>query len=240
MAHNGYIRAGAIWVTGTTVLGSEWNKFDVAQFKSINGDDGGTWNPATPIVIGGQGINPIIAGGVPPLYLASAQPTRDVMSSLASPFKTSNFAPTSQGWQQASATGGSFSCVLREVHDAATLSKVTLTWKVVGPHTGVPGTLPKLSIARVNLSTGAVGQTLNSGDAGAGLAIAAPGTGAAWDDGGATQSFDYTCDQNNVIDHTAYAYLLILADETGVNSVSGNTYFGAKMHFTAIPDMRAP
>lgn len=57
MAHNSYVRAGAVWNNGSAVTSAEFNLFDVAQFKSINGDDGGTWSPAAIIILGGAGLN---------------------------------------------------------------------------------------------------------------------------------------------------------------------------------------
>ena len=54
--HNGYIRTGHIWTVGTTVLDTEWAAFDIAQYKSINGDDGGVWLPTSVIEIGGKGL----------------------------------------------------------------------------------------------------------------------------------------------------------------------------------------
>jgi len=57
LAHNSYIRAGAVWANASPVTSAEFNLFDVAQFKSINGDDGGSWSPASAIVLGGSGLN---------------------------------------------------------------------------------------------------------------------------------------------------------------------------------------
>jgi hypothetical protein len=57
MAHNTRTRANlAAWATGTAVTSAEFDKLDEQAFKSINGDDGGQWNPTSPINIGGQGL----------------------------------------------------------------------------------------------------------------------------------------------------------------------------------------
>ncbi len=57
MAHFDYIRPGAVWAALSVLTSNEEHLFDVHQFKSINGDDGGTWAPAAPIVIGGSGLH---------------------------------------------------------------------------------------------------------------------------------------------------------------------------------------
>lgn len=54
MAHFARIRATGTWVG--VVTSSEYEAFDSHQFAAINGDAGGTWNPAAPIVIGGRGL----------------------------------------------------------------------------------------------------------------------------------------------------------------------------------------
>jgi len=58
MAHRVHIRAGVgsgAWSNGY-VLGTEFEKFDAAQFSSIDGDAGGSWAPSSVILIGGRGL----------------------------------------------------------------------------------------------------------------------------------------------------------------------------------------
>lgn len=56
MSHNAYVRAGGVWNTLTDFHAAEAALLDIGQFKSINGDDGGTWAPAGLIMIGGAGL----------------------------------------------------------------------------------------------------------------------------------------------------------------------------------------
>ena len=61
MSHNTPIRpalpSGANpWTFGQPVVEAEWQAFDDAQFKSLNGDAGGTWAPGSQIVFGGAGV----------------------------------------------------------------------------------------------------------------------------------------------------------------------------------------
>jgi hypothetical protein len=56
MAHNALVRAGlAAWEADPIVVALEFRKLDLACYESINGDQGGTWAPATVITIGGSG-----------------------------------------------------------------------------------------------------------------------------------------------------------------------------------------
>ncbi len=65
MAHNAYIRGGGIWNLLSVLLSSEMATFDLRQYQSINGDLGGTWTPASVLIIGGaQGLRvtgPLVA-----------------------------------------------------------------------------------------------------------------------------------------------------------------------------------
>lgn len=57
MAHHARVRAAGTWVSVTTVDPAELEIFDQSIFESVNGDEGGTWAPSTPIVIGGAGLD---------------------------------------------------------------------------------------------------------------------------------------------------------------------------------------
>lgn len=66
--HNDYVRQLGRWALAWPVSKLDLQRLDVLSTKSINGDGGGTWNPTSPIVIGGQGLqmtsNAQITGGV--------------------------------------------------------------------------------------------------------------------------------------------------------------------------------
>lgn len=64
MAHNERVRAdGTAWEAAIPLEPSELDALDEGQFAAINGDDGGVWAPADPIIIGGAGIE--FTGSVP-------------------------------------------------------------------------------------------------------------------------------------------------------------------------------
>jgi hypothetical protein len=58
MAHFTFTRTGGVWVTAppNPLLATEVADLDLKTYKSINGDDGGSWAPAAAIAIGGAGL----------------------------------------------------------------------------------------------------------------------------------------------------------------------------------------
>jgi hypothetical protein len=58
LGHFSRAQSSGTWITGYEPLLSDWTSFDWRSAQSVNGDDGGTWAPATgnPIIINGQGL----------------------------------------------------------------------------------------------------------------------------------------------------------------------------------------
>lgn len=56
MAHFAYTRPAGIWNQLTDLLSGELQDLDIKTYKAVNGDQGGTWAPSSPIVIGGTGF----------------------------------------------------------------------------------------------------------------------------------------------------------------------------------------
>jgi len=118
--------------------------------------------------------------------------------------------------------------------DGATLSSVSISFGVANPHFGVP-TLPTLSVQRISQAANSVVVALSTSDPQS--FTPAPGSAAAWFASGFTQQLIYTCNQNNVIDNTQYVYIMTLRDESGANSIAGNTYATYKLNYTAVANM---
>lgn len=58
MGHHAYTRVGGNWTDSVdTLTAADLESFEAKIFKSINGDDGGTWAPAGTLVIGGAGVD---------------------------------------------------------------------------------------------------------------------------------------------------------------------------------------
>jgi len=143
---------------------------------------------------------------------------------------------TGPGWLQTTGTVAPFAYVPIRAHRGATLDKVTLKFKIPVGHGALPAVLPKLSVARGDMS--GVAATLNSGDAGSGLVIASNASVAAYEAGGAVQAFTYTCNQNALIDTALYFYALAIFDESGANAIAANLFYGATLSWKLIPDAR--
>ena len=103
-------------------------------------------------------------------------------------------------------------------HHAATLSKITITFRVGYPHTQLPGTMPQVRVLRMD--TGGNCTPMTSQTAGADVngyvAIPKPTNVTAWNNALQPQKLVVTCDQNNVIDVQNYDYLIELVDEQGL------------------------
>lgn len=55
MAHNDHIIPYGLWTSKTVPTPSMMERMDLAASQSLNGYDGGTWAPETPIIVGGLG-----------------------------------------------------------------------------------------------------------------------------------------------------------------------------------------
>lgn len=60
MAHLLRAQPDSVWKRGYVTIGNDLKTIDQNTFLAINGDDGGTWSPSTPITIAGAGV---VAGG---------------------------------------------------------------------------------------------------------------------------------------------------------------------------------
>lgn len=56
MSHLDHVRPSGVYSGEMVMTAADWQRFDVAQSKTINGDAGGAWSPTQPIRIGGAGI----------------------------------------------------------------------------------------------------------------------------------------------------------------------------------------
>jgi len=180
------------------------------------------------------------AGGASDWATFSAARSRGLISSPSKAFKSTNFTANSVGHLQSSAIAGQWKLHLDTVHDGATIASVILYFKIQTGHGAMPATLPKLSVIRVDLTTGAVGVTLSSADVGTGLAISSAVAVGPYENGGAIQSFTYTVDQNALVDRSKYDYIVALDDEAGANAIAGNAYVGVLVNNGAINSMKFP
>lgn len=63
MAHLGYRKGpSGSWLGVTEILPADMTYFDQTLAKCVNGDEGGTWAPTSPIIIGGSGLTANLVG----------------------------------------------------------------------------------------------------------------------------------------------------------------------------------
>ena len=264
MAHGVRLNPDSFYRDGVLLPQAWWRALDNAQQKSVNGEAGGTWNPASALVVQGAGMwfagHTALASGS---YLRTpngsgariehgdsdyiqlksghSAATRTILTTCG------GFRDTSAGdnaFRYGSSADAAFSQVgsrcwveLR-VHNGGTFTQAVLCYAVLRSHSGVPQHLPFFRVVRVSLDGTLL--PLQSGTAtGSGYVTpATPGSGAAWYDSGNTKTLTSTIDADTVIDTSKYMYFAEIIDESGVNTVAGNGYFSVASTFNAIPDLR--
>ncbi len=225
--------AGSVSVSGSIAA----NVFGSISANAVNGVIATTAGGIASNTAGGI----TLTGGASDWITCSPPRTRSFAQALS-------FTFVSTGWTATTAAGvicllgpgpgspGSIQYLqLPITHNGATLSSIDMFLQVIGPHANVPSTLPAMRVRRIDITTYASvilsttpTQTFSP----------APGTGAAWDNSSLVQSWNYSCNQNNVINNAQYIYSVELTDELGANSVAGNRYAGMRLNFTAINDTR--
>lgn len=106
------------------------------------------------------------------------------------------------------------------VIDGATMTKVALHFRVATKRIYAPLAMPKIRIMRVPRDGVAASPAPLKGTSD-GLGFASPTrvtSGEAWYLDGAAQTFEYVCDQNNVIDVENYSYVAHIIEEVGALS----------------------
>lgn len=113
---------------------------------------------------------------------------------------------------QASLTVPRLEIALR-VHDGGTLDRVRIWFRVARKRKIAPSSTPRFRVVRYTHD--GVVSTLRAANNGW-SSPSVPKTAAAWSLDGAAQSFEYVCDQNNVIDKSTYAYRLEIIEESAL------------------------
>ena len=226
MAHHARTRSDADWVNLRNLLPSELRDIDQKTFLSLNGHEGGSWSPSSPIVIGGAGMECrtvfLLQGGsvlqtlagsgnritladndYPVLTGGHTEATRTLRTSLVEGFTTF------EQWRPDNGTAGleSLFALLTEgnhaifplrVHHNATFASCTLTFAVTVSHSTVPS-MPKFRVTKCD-ANGTITSLKTTADAGYSSFTPTPASGAAWYNSGAAKTFLYTCDANQIVD----------------------------------------
>ena len=116
-------------------------------------------------------------------------------------------------------------------HDGATLTSLSVSFRVGAPHTALPTLMPSVRVLQIDTNGNpAVMTSLAAGaDVNGYVYMPKPSSAAAWTNNLLTQTLVVPCDQNNAIDVGRYGYVVELVDEQGLtgypwalNYVGGN------------------
>lgn len=246
------IRVRPSWPRGYVVTGDDLRDLDANSILGVDGHAGGTYAPAAPLIVGGAGVQIIsksVAENGAALVPASgktitfgeksatdafrfgsphAGKTRSCLHGISEAWSPRGHGDvgldmTSIGVQ--SKTPGARYFVPFRVIDGATLTLLTLRWKLGEAHANVPLYLPRFRVVRV--SALGVLEPLRAEDTttdrdGWVTWGPRPASGAAYGTTSDVKTLAYTCNQNNVIDRSAYFYVAEIEDEHGTNAFSGS------------------
>ena len=120
---------------------------------------------------------------------------------------------------------------LQKTHNNSTLNTISVSFLVPTAH--LPATAPSITAFRVNPATGSYNALANTDPQyfdKTGLSAAQYGGGA----GGTLHTMTFTCTENNTISNSTYEYFILINDETGAGSVTGNVYLSPICNFIGI------
>lgn len=115
--------------------------------------------------------------------------------------------------------------------DGATISRIRYTVSPSGPHGALPLIMPQAACIRQDIN-GTIASLLSTGG---GFAPDTSPNVAAYD---VLHTYDYTPDQNNVIDRTLYSYHITFWNEGNTNARANLEYKSIELTLTNIPDAR--
>lgn len=238
MARFPYIRLPGLWVPTTVLTAEEMAQSDEEHVNSINGDGGGTWAPAAPIIIGGAGLSvtgPLAASNVAQITLAAGVhygvSSRQITRVLGLHVKALGNSPQLLGWEVAdnwadlsqSSTSSVQNLIfeLDDIPHGSVLNEVALWVEGATGHTSVTSSISLPSITlRIAAKTG-VGTT-----------------GGSTSDGSATTSAYESGHDIRIsglslaIDRSINRYALSMTPETGANSVAGLSIYAVEVVYT--------
>jgi hypothetical protein len=263
MAHNDYVRDDGIWCEEFVPCPRDGYRFDIAQFKAINADDGGAWNPVKPIAFGGIGVTArlgahLCSGGAATskggrVQLLPAQPPAQLAAPYARVLRVP-FRAAEVGALDA-VTGVDVTPFLVEsmkpnglqlFRNAALLipippralhSGATLGEVTVRFFVGQDHPAVPAVLPTLNVWRLTKGTVAGALLAASSVVLPTPASGSDYFAGGAMQSLTLVCTQNNVLDATQYQYVISLIDENGANALTSNLYVGASLALSGITSL---
>jgi len=255
MAH--LIQAVANWTPLFSITPAIWGAIDQNTYVSINGDNGGTWAPAAPIVIGGAGmwfagVVQWAAGSTVTTNGTTSRVTfgdsdyftfpinhpgqsRTVATACAGSRGTFGWTVNTFGFAQ-SVVAGCSGFVELNVVDRATLTSAFLSYVIQATHVGgMPASVLRARIVRVDMLGNVT--PITSGDAN-GFCTPTATLPVNYYNGGATQYLPLPMANTMVIDKSRFRYVCQIIDESGTNSLTMNQYQDVQCFFGNVPDTR--
>src|SRR5262249_5263349 len=113
------------------------------------------------------------------------------------------------------------------MHNGATLSTASITWRVSAKPASLPGAMPKLQIAR--LDSGNTPLTLSA----SGVTDASANTDAFYN-GGQPKVLSLACTINNIVDVGTFGYVAVLSGTWGVAGSWSGVLDSISLSFTSI------
>lgn len=197
------------WVDNTTVItATQQNGIDVNQSRAVDGTAGGDYTPTGKIRIGGaNGLEIYGTGAAANVQLSSRSVTRWLPANCSTD-DTAKWQATTNGKWVNGALGGTLFWHADLPH-GQTIATITVRYIGAGGHAGLPGTMPTISLIRVDSSgTGTVCGSI------------------ATDSSGTTGDFQLAHDISatsiaHTIDRTLYRYHVAIVGESGANQLLG-------------------
>lgn len=266
MSHYDYVRPNGVWINAFVFQPFDLQQFDYRITKTLNGDDGGTWNPTTPIILAGT------PGGGTTLSVSAGGFNGGVSTARGGRIHSSSPATFSSNRSRTVDVG-----FIPSIPDTAPgFGKWLLSAELpgvvsVGGTAGVGGMSTTLWIPQNRIHTGAtlssvviywacgqlhtsiasttlptfdvqrfsIGSTSPQSLRSGGAVSVSAATAAIYYNKGAIQTVTYTPDQHNTsLDTHNWTYGVVFTDEASTNSLGPtlNTVMGAVLTFTSIPD----
>lgn len=129
---------------------------------------------------------------------------------------------------------GALTDLTKYMHDGATLSSAVL--RAIGPaaQVNLPTTMPSFGVFAFGGHSVVNAELLTTGN---GFVFDSSANVTAFKLG---HDITFTPNQAHTIDKTKYQYMALVFDQGGTNAVLGTKYYGIKLNFSGIADMRFP
>jgi len=191
------------------------------QPKAVDGNGGGTWAPGAPIILNGASALQLGAK----LNYTSRSVVR--MQSLNPQARAADWTwalgATGVVWQNANAAAASkMQAQLAQIAHNSVVTGIRAFYKGAAGHVGLPASMPKFTVYRVDSSNTYTGVAGTTTDPSATVAAFQAAHSITLSVGGGSFTADLT----------QYNYVMVVEPESGMNALAGAQYLGAEVTMT--------